>query len=323
MMTGRLLSTRGRTYKGIEIISVRFPNDYYIVFTNGFHEEGLPEVLFVDVPQCYLQDASFIIFDLIFECKNGETRQRHSNVQGLDRVQVATLDVMDPLDREQIIQFMLPECDPNARICLCKPKLDDWNVDPPYTSNPPEGMECMRDGIFDTWRDQYDSTGFYRYLDGNKENSSQDNLVMVSPYQAFVEYASVSDWDRNLTLKEKKYVSKHWDYFLRLALCAMGTIPAEASERYVKTVAANMGHAIRLYKEGLKVAPGSYVWDILATDVTQRVVRVQCAKCEKEEKNVGDFSVFCQACTGKRVVYCSRNCKKAHWKVHKKTCGKG
>jgi hypothetical protein len=46
----------------------------------------------------------------------------------------------------------------------------------------------------------------------------------------------------------------------------------------------------------------------------------ECAFCGERSECVAITLSKCSACRG--VDYCSRGCQKAHWKVHKKKCGK-
>lgn len=46
---------------------------------------------------------------------------------------------------------------------------------------------------------------------------------------------------------------------------------------------------------------------------------LHCSNCAKQESACGEFKC-CTRC--KEVVYCGRACQKAHWKAHKKSCGK-
>jgi len=70
------------------------------------------------------------------------------------------------------------------------------------------------------------------------------------------------------------------------------------------------------------------IWSIIKKLNKNNVHRLdvsECANCDKEEKVLHylqkEFK-FCAGCKGsKRVMYCSRECQKDHWKIHKILCG--
>jgi len=298
----------------VTVNPVRFiAGNLVLFYTSGLHESGYPELLMLDVPTDKIQTAGTIMATLIDVSKEGKVH--HGYKMEKDGYYVVALKVSSPYEHQRLVTCM-QACNPNASIVLLKPIWDIWE---PITEAP-EGKKEMQESILSKWTAQSSSIGFIRFLDSDKTNCRVANLLRVSSYDALVKHRSSTDWDCDLTSEEAIYAQKHWNHFVRVGLAEIAKFPEIAAERYIATVAENIYDVQSHYNHGVKLAEGAFSWDLNGEDTAAPlpIVNRKCDKCGKSEEEKSGNLKACGNCM--KVVYCSIECQKAHWKEHKPSC---
>jgi hypothetical protein len=240
----------------VNVVPIYDPgDDLCFVFTVGLHKQNLPELLLVDVPVSKLNEFHPLIVGLIDMVKSGKGHHGYklSWCEAEDSAEwyrVTTLHVMDPQDRENIIQSM--GCfKTDADIILVKPIFDEWET---ATGPPPDGNIDIQKAIFCKWRAQRNADALT--LGGN--TFDMDSVTNNAP-----EYLrSSTNWDRDLSRAEVSYVRNHWDYMIRKGLAELCPIPKGPADSYTREVAEKLCEAPSRYNHGIKVVDGTYTWEI-------------------------------------------------------------
>lgn len=123
-----------------------------------------------------------------------------------------------------------------------------WGQLPPA----PEGKNKLRNTVFQKLYHQqhFTSTGFIRYLDGNKNNHAISNVRPNVPLaEALAHHPEWAvNWDRNLDSEEISYVQEHREYFIPL----VSEVPHAQADAYVDKISKSVGYYEKL-EAGIKI----------------------------------------------------------------------